>query len=158
MKILEVGQWLDLGNGRVGLVAEVEDGMVHVELPGGQIVDRPLAFGLVHWRRVADDGVMVRRALDPQGLVALAESAPAEVIVGMIRDLGGEATTASLRDALSPDPIPSEEYTGWWRRVQSKLETDPRIDPTMARQRRYRLRFNYDTGERYLSVEGFFPV
>ena len=67
---LKVGDWVELNDGGVAKVVEIDAGAGKVlaeRLPGGSVVDRPLSFASVRWSPLSPDGLKIRRATDPVG-------------------------------------------------------------------------------------------
>ncbi len=139
--VLNVGDWVDLGDGRVARVIAWGDGdgTATAEMAGGLTVDRPTAFARARWRPVAADGLRVMAASDPDGLLKLASERPLDVVELALRDLGGRAGTIELRDLISSVGLPAEAWEPWWRRAQVKLEDDDRFDTSRARDKVYSL-------------------
>jgi hypothetical protein len=82
----------------------------------------------------------VRLALDPEDLRGRSQSSPADLVVFVLADLGGEADTNAIRSALSPQVIPLEDFGRWWKRIQPRLDGDERLDTSHAREKKYRFR------------------
>jgi transcription elongation factor GreA len=49
-------------------------------------------------------------------------------VVVALRTLGGEAKPRDLKRRLSPDVVPAEGWSAWWKRARAALEEDERID------------------------------
>lgn len=138
---LEPGTWVELADGRVGRVIEIdrERGSALAETSDGEPIDRPLSHADAQWRRLDPDGLRVRRVRDRAGVRQLAREQPVELVVAALRDLDQPASVERMKAALTPDPIAADGFTAWWRRVQPQLQMDARIDTSRARQRLYRL-------------------
>ena len=139
---LTAGDWVELNDGGVARVIEIdaELGTVLAErLPGGSVVERPLSFAAIRWNPLSPEGLKVRRAVDPASLRELASKHPIDVVVAALVDGDGQTTSEQLRAQIVPDPVADDSWERWWRRLQPKLEDDPRIDASRSREKRYRL-------------------
>jgi hypothetical protein len=140
---LQVGEWVLLHDGRAARIARLAVGpagkMIEAETVDGQMVDRPESYATARWRPIAEDGLAVRLALDPEGVRSDVASKPVEVVVAALRDIGEEVSQAELREVLIRRVIPREDFAAWWKRVQPQLSWDERVDAGLARTRRYRL-------------------
>ena len=141
---IDVGAWVLLPDGAVAHVTACDDGpqgsLVRAETTDGRVTERPASYAELRWRRRPEDGLAVRQALDPAGVRQLASADPVGLIVVALRDVdGGPASAAEIKAALAPSPIAASDIEHWWRRVQPRLEADPRLDASRARQRMYRL-------------------
>lgn len=136
------GDWVLLSDGRVGLIASWDEttGMAVADIPAGGTIDRPISFAEQRWRVLPEDGLRVRRAVDHVGIRDSVANAPNDLVVLALKDAGGAIETTQLRQDLTPDPIPNDEWERWWKRVQIRLDQDDRIDCSRAREHRYRLR------------------
>jgi hypothetical protein len=136
---LKAGDWVDLGDGRVALIAQWDEanGVATAETPTGSPVERPVSFAKDRWRPLPESGLRVAAALDLKAVKARAEDSPVEVLILALTDLGGRADTSSIRDLISPLVIAPDEWERWWRRTQTRLENDDRIDASRARDKVY---------------------
>lgn len=141
------GNWVLLSDERVGLITswDVASGLAVAETPSGATVDRPISFAEHRWRVLPDDGLRVLRAIDPGAIKATVANTPNDLVVLALKDAGGAIETTQLRQDLTPDPIPGDEWERWWKRVQIRLDQDERIDCSRAREHRYRLRREGET-------------
>ena len=137
------GRWAILPSGRLVRIVGVDGDMVVAETPAGRTVDRPLPHVHAAWSLVDDDNLLVRASTDPDGLRAVVEAQPVDVVVSAIHDLGGEAETpaiqAHLERSVGPWVGTGDALKDWWRRVQPRVGDDPRIDDSRSLERRYRL-------------------
>lgn len=139
---VKLGDWVALQDGRTGLIRtwDTETGTAIAETSSGDHVERPINFAEQRWRVLPEDGLRVQTALDPADIASRIKEKPADLVVLALKDLGGGGETAQLKQALSPQPIPVDDFERWWKRVQVRLDTDDRIDTSRAREKRYRLR------------------
>ncbi len=141
---LAAGDWVLLPSGVVAHVTGLRDApagaVACAETEDGRTIETPLVHAELRWRRVPEDGLAVRRALDRTSLVASATNDPVGLVVAALRDAeAGQATVAELKRALTPWPIEGADFERWWKRVQPRLEGDARLDTSRARERRYGL-------------------
>lgn len=144
--------WVLLSEDRVGVIVDwnTTTGEAVAETPAGIRVDRLIAFAEKAWRPLPEDGLRVRRAIDPKAIRELSEAAPNDLVVLALNDAGGAIETPQLRRDLIPDPIAADDWERWWKRVQIRLDQDDRIDCSRAREQRYRLR---RPGERATAID-----
>jgi len=135
------GSWVELHDGRVARVIEVDDGagMILAATPAGTPVDRPISFADARWRQLDESGYRVQQATDPARMRTLADKEPVDLIVAILADGGGSAKVRDFRAALIPNPIPAPMFDAWWKRVQKRLSSDARIDASGTREGIYRL-------------------
>jgi len=136
---LSAGEWVDLGDGRIALISswDVASGEAVAETPSGQTVDRSISFATARWQPVPESGLRVAAALDPARMRALADESPVEILILALNDLGGRGATADLRKLISPLVIADDDWEKWWRRTQTRLEDDDRIDASRSRDKIY---------------------
>ncbi len=136
------GDWVEIPESGLAVVRDVDDArdIVTVEHPSGGVSEFPLPYARYRWTRLTADGLKVRLLLEPASVRRLAVEDPVELVAAAIRDLGGEGSTKALKLAVGRGAVAPDEVERWWRRVQPRLETDPRIDATLAAKKVYRVR------------------
>jgi hypothetical protein len=137
------GRWARLPNDRIVRIVAVADEMVLAEGVGGLAVDRPVANVRARWTLLADDCLAVRAVVEPDVVAELVASAPLDLVVSAIHDLGGVAETAAIKRLLETVvgrwAGSGDAFKAWWRKVQPRLGDDPRIDDSRSLDRLYRL-------------------
>jgi hypothetical protein len=137
------GRWARLPSGRLVHIIGIDGDMVVAETTRGTTVDRPLTYVMTRWILLADDSLTVQGATKPEDLKARLEANPVDVVVDAIRELGGEAETAQIKELLAQTlgewVGTGDTFKVWWRQIQQKLGDDPRIDDSKSLERRYRL-------------------
>ncbi len=138
---LSVGDWVLLPEGLVAEVTDIsgEPAQVRASAAVGGTIIRPLVNAELRWRPLPEDGLRVRMALDPDGVRAQAENDPVAIVVAALRDDGGAASTAEVRDSAAIVFPEASDLRRWWKRTQPKLDDDLRVDASDSLQRRYRL-------------------
>ncbi|HWN81891.1 MAG TPA: hypothetical protein VNM87_07340, partial [Candidatus Udaeobacter sp.] len=90
------------------------------------VFKRSLADRALERRQPGD--LRVLRAFFPERLVELKDQDPAGLIAATLHSIGGEAKPRDLKKVLAPAVIPTEEWTGFWKRARAAMEEDPRFD------------------------------
>jgi transcription elongation factor GreA len=88
--------------------------------------------------RFPDDGLRVLAIEDPARLRQLVESGDSEVVVRVLRDLGGTATAAQMKPRLEAT-VPSYDWGAYWKQAKESLKADRRLDLNEAYRQVYRL-------------------
>lgn len=136
----EPGTWVELPDGGIARIVEIDEanGVVLAATADGHPIDRPAAVAEKRWRPLKDSDLRVQRTLEPDRIARLAADDPVALVVAVISDCGGSAKLGDLRSALTPVPISPEGFETWWKNVQRRLASDPRVDASYARTGTYR--------------------
>lgn len=132
------GAWVRLADERAARILAVVGDEVEVAMPSGDRQTWPLSYAASRWGPLPADGFSVFVATDRPGALRFADADPVGLLLAVLDDTPNEAKdVAAIRAAMRPI-LEGDAFVRWWRKTQPKLETDPRIDASDSRRRRYR--------------------
>ena len=88
--------------------------------------------------RLPGDGLRVLAAEDMARAKALAEKGDAEILVRILRDVGGMATAAQLKPKLEA-AVPGMDVSAYWKQSKEAVRSDRRLDSSEAYRQVFRL-------------------
>lgn len=135
LRILDVGLNVEPG---AALIARHEHSAVRVvsiepdtwavtlETAGGRRTLGPVE--LADEYAVADpNDFRVLRQFEPQRLGTLLANEPARIVISILRSREDRIDSDVLKNLLTPDPIPADEWSRWWTKARAALKGNPNV-------------------------------
>ncbi len=69
----------------------------------------------------------VLSSLHPERLASLLTDDPAALIIGLLHARGGEMDADDLKYTLTPEHVPTEQWSKWWSRARTALKRHPNV-------------------------------
>ena len=85
-----------------------------------------------------EQSLRVKLHRDREDVLRELKEEPATLVWRIIREAGGEISTADLKERMLAELLSEDEWTSWWRGARKALADDPRIDHSQAFQHIYR--------------------
>lgn len=110
-----------------GVVERVdpERGEIAVRFATGRNMDLPLDTALDSFKPLDADDLRTMRLVDLEGLKRLVEEAPSVLIRKGANMMRGKITSTQLKDALTPNVIPTSKWAAYWKRARAQATVDP---------------------------------
>jgi transcription elongation factor GreA len=122
----------------IGRVKESDGESLVLDFPGREGHKMSIAMASRSLDRLPHNGLRVLALEEPARARALAESGDPEVLVRVLRDVGGTATQAQLKPRLEA-ALPGFDQAVYWRKAKEKWKAEPRIDTSEAYRGQFRL-------------------
>lgn len=139
-KILQLppGAYVTHQSWGLGRVLASDGESLTLELPGRSGHKMSFAMASRSLDRLPPDGLRVLAIEDEARARALADEGSAEVLVRVLRDVGGVATQAQLKPRLEA-ALPGYDWSAYWKQAKDSWKADPRIDSSEGYRGNFRL-------------------
>ncbi len=77
---------------------------------------------------VPENLVAVAYFEDPEGIERERDENPAALVLRAVQQEGGAISVKELKEVLTRDVVPYENWATWWRKAREALTSEPRID------------------------------
>src|SRR5208282_2442137 len=95
--------------------------MIDFDIKPGHTMD--LAFAAESLKPIPKDHILVRKALDLEGLRQIAVTQHLELVKLVLNSYGGKATADQIQQMLVPDVI-RDDWRKWWEAARRELKKD----------------------------------
>ncbi|MGE5179428.1 MAG: hypothetical protein ACM3PF_10070, partial [Bacteroidota bacterium] len=122
----------------IGRVTSSDGESLTLDFPGRAGHKMSFAMASRSLDRLPNDGLRVLAIEDAGRARTLAAEGDPEVLVRVLRDVGGTATQAQLKPRLDA-ALPGFDWAPFWRKVKDRWKTDARLDTSEAYRGQFRL-------------------
>lgn len=112
----------------IGTISLSSDEEILVEFDSGEEEVFPLAGKKPPLTPLSTEGFWLRKKNDSSALSEIVKKDPIETIMILIADEFTSFTPKFLKDAVSPDIIPAEEWETWHKNAVEAAKNDPRFE------------------------------